>query len=128
MAKSRSAPGRRIRQANEAESSGLPPIMCPRCKGPVVRGQQVAPVFAAKLVRWSEHPVLSKSPMIRGLISTNGTPGRVDMSLGAQLRQRAAMGGAREQAELAAFEKLLADWLAQALVAELKKGGNASGE
>jgi len=78
-------------------------------------------VFAAKLVRWSEHPVLSKSPMIRGLISTNGTPGRVDMSLGAQLRQRAAMGGAREQAELAAFEKLLADWLAQALVAELKK-------
>jgi hypothetical protein len=30
-----------------------------------VRGQQVAPLFSAKLVRWSEHPVLSKPPVIR---------------------------------------------------------------
>ncbi len=43
------------------------------------------------------------------------------MPLGAQLRQRAAMGGERERAELAAFEELLARCLANALVAELRK-------
>jgi hypothetical protein len=47
---------------------GLPPIVCSRCNGPIVPGQQVAPLFSAKLVRWSEHPVLSKPPMIRGII------------------------------------------------------------
>ena len=86
-----------------------------------MRGQRVAPVFSATPVRWSEHPVLSKPPAIRGLISTDGAPRRVDMSLGDQLRQRAAMGGERERAELAAFEKLLADWLARALVAEMRQ-------
>ena len=34
-----------------------------------------SPLFAAKLVRWSEHPVLSKPPMIRGIIPTDGSPG-----------------------------------------------------
>ena len=47
------------------------------------------------------------------------------MSLGDQLRQRAAMGGEREQAELAAFERLLAESLAQALVAELRREATA---
>lgn len=27
-----------------------------------------------KLVRWSEHPVLSMPPVIRGIISTDGSP------------------------------------------------------
>jgi hypothetical protein len=35
-------------------------------------GQHIGPLFSAKLVRWSEHPVLSKSPVIRGTISTDG--------------------------------------------------------
>ena len=73
----------------------------------MIRGQHVSPLFSAKLVRWSEHPVLSKPPVIRGIIPTDGSPGRVDISLGDQLRQRAAMGGERERAELAAFENLL---------------------
>ena len=94
---------------------GLPPIVCSRCSGPIVPGQHVAPLFSAKLVRWSEHPVLSKPPMIRGIIATDGSPGRVDMSVGDQLRQRAAMGGERERAELAAFEALLSKCIADAL-------------
>lgn len=36
----------------------------------------------------------------------HGSARRVDMSLGDQLRQQAAMGGARERAELASFEAL----------------------
>lgn len=63
--------------------------------------------------------MLSKPPVIRGIISTDGSPGRVDMSLGDQLRQRAAMGGERERAELAAFELVLSRAIANALVAEL---------
>jgi hypothetical protein len=43
------------------------------------------------------------------------------MSLGAQLRQRPAMGGERERAEFTAFETLLAKCIANALVAELRK-------
>ncbi len=65
--------------------------------------------------------MLSKPVVIRGMISTDGSPARVDMSLGEQLRQRAAMGGDRERVELAAFEALLAKWIANVLVAELRK-------
>lgn len=111
--------GSRRRQTKPPSS--LPPIVCSRCNGPIVPGQQVAPLFAAKLVRWSEHPVLSKPPMIRGIIPTDGSPGRVDMSVGDQLRQRAAMGGERERAELAAFEALLSKCIADALVAPARK-------
>jgi hypothetical protein len=50
--------------------------------------------------------------VIHGIIPTDGSPARVDMSVGAQLRQRAAMGGDRERAELAAFEALLANCIA----------------
>src|SRR6185295_1134512 len=77
--------------------------------------------FSAKLVRWSEHPVLSKPPVIRGIIPTDGSPARVDMSVGDQLRQRAAMGGDRERAKLAAFEALLSKCIADTLVAEVRK-------
>lgn len=115
-------PARRRAQRSQAKPpSSLPPVVCSRCGGPIVRGQTVAPLFSAKLVRWSEHPVLSKPILIRGIISTDGSPGRVDMSLGTQLRQRAAMGGEKERAELAAFEALLAKCIANALVAELRK-------
>jgi hypothetical protein len=100
---------------------GLPSIVCSRCSGPIVSGQHVAPLFSANLVRWSEHPVLSKPPMIRGIIPTDGSPGRVDMSVGDQLRQRAAMGGESERAELAAFEALLSKCIADALLAQLQK-------
>lgn len=121
MAKVKPTADRGRRQDKRKVTIELPPIMCALCKGPIARGQHVAPVFSAKLVRWTEHPVLSKPPVIRGLISTGETLGRVDMSLGDQLRQRAAMGGEKERAELVAFEKLLAEWLAHALVAELRK-------
>lgn len=65
--------------------------------------------------------------MIRGIIPTNGSPGRVDMSVGDQLRQRAAMGGERERAELTAFEALLSKCIADALVNQLRKEAEANG-
>ena len=116
-----------IRHKQTKPPSSLPPIVCSRCGGPIVRGQHIGPLFSAKLVRWSEHPVLSKSPVIRGIIRTDGSPGRVDMSVGDQLRQRAAMGGERERAELAAFEALLSKCIADALVAEVRKEAEAHG-
>ena len=121
------SPTRRVRRRQPKTPSSLPPIVCERCGGPVIRGQHVDPLFSAKLVRWSEHPVLSKPPVIRGIISTDGSPGRVDMSLGDQLRQRAAMGGERERAELAAFEAVLSKCIADALVAQVRKEAEAHG-
>jgi len=97
------------------------------CTGPIVRGQHVGPLFSAKLVRWSEHPVLSKPPAIRGVIPTDGSPARVDMSVGDQLRQRAAMGGEKERVELAGFEALLSKCIADALVAEVRKEAESHG-
>lgn len=116
--------GTRRRQAKPPIS--LPPIVCTRCSGPIVAGQIVSPLFSVDLVRWSEHPVLSKPIVIRGIISADGSPSRADMSLGDQLRQRAAMGGEKERAELAAFEALLAECIANALVAELRKEADAA--
>lgn len=49
------------------------------------------------------------------------------MSVGDQLRQRAAMGGERERAELAAFEALLSKCIADALVEEVQKEAEAHG-
>jgi hypothetical protein len=49
------------------------------------------------------------------------------MSVGDQLRQRAAMGGERERAELATFEALLSKCIADALVAEVRKEAEAHG-
>ena len=121
MPKPKPTTSRGVRGRQTRPPSGMPSVVCPRCAGPIVPGQHVAPLFSAKLVRWSEHPVLSKPPVIRGIISTDGSPARVDMSLGDQLRQRAAMGGERERAELAAFEQLLSECIANALVAELRK-------
>lgn len=93
----------------------------------MIPGQHVVPLFAPKLLRWSEHPVLSKPPVLRGMISADGSSSRTDMSLGDQLRQRAAMGGERERAELAAFEALLTKCIADALVAELRKEAEVHG-
>lgn len=71
--------------------------------------------------------MLSKPPMIRGIIPTDGSPARVDMSVGDQLRQRAAMAGEKERAELAAFEALLSKCTADALVDEVRKEAEAHG-
>jgi hypothetical protein len=65
-------------------------------------------LFSAKLSTWSAHPVLSKPVMLRGVIPTDDSQGRGDLPLGDQLRQRAAMGGEKERAELAAFEDMIA--------------------
>ena len=54
------SPTRRARRRQPKPPSGLPPILCGRCGGPVILGQHVGPQFPAKLVRWSEHPVLSR--------------------------------------------------------------------
>jgi hypothetical protein len=118
---------RRKARGRPEEPIDLPPIVCVRCGGPIVRGQQVEPLFSARLVKWSEHPVLSKPPVIRGIIRTDGLPGRADMSVGDQLRQRAAMGGEKERAELAAFEALLSKCIADALVAGVRKEAEAHG-
>ncbi len=69
--------------------------------------------------------MLSKPVVIRGIITTDGSPGRADMSVGDQLRQRAAMGGERERAELAAFVALLSRCIADALVAVLREEAEA---
>jgi hypothetical protein len=65
--------------------------------------------------------------VLRGTVSTDWTPGRSDLSLGDQLRQRAAMGGEKERAELAAFESLMAKAIAGALFAELREEAAAHG-
>jgi hypothetical protein len=121
------SPTSRARRSQPKPPSSLPPIMCERCGGPVIQGQQVGPLFSAELVRWSEHPVLSKPLVIRGIVSTDGSPGRVDMSLGDQLRQRAAMGDERERAELAAFKALLSRCIADALVAQVRNEAEVHG-
>lgn len=79
------------------------------------------------LVRWSEHPVLSTPPVLRGSIPTDGSPSRVDMSLGDQLRQRAAVGGDREPAALTEFEALPSKCIADALVAKVRTEAEAHG-
>jgi hypothetical protein len=84
-------------------------------------------LFSAKRSTWSAHPVLSKPVMLRGVIPTDGSPGRGDLSLGDQLKQRAAMGGEKERAELAAFEEMMAKWIADALVAQLRAEAAAHG-
>ena len=121
---------RRVRKVQAGQGDtirSLPPITCARCNGPIVQGQRIAPLFAPKIVTWSAHPLLSKPVTIRGIISTSGAPGRSDLSIGEQLRQRAAMGGEKERAELAAFENLMAKYLAEALVAQLQKDADAQG-
>jgi hypothetical protein len=118
---------RRARREQPEFPTSVPPIQCARCGGPVIPGQHIDPLFSAKLVRWSEHPVLSRPPVIRGIISTDGLPGRMDLSLGDQLRQRAAMGGERERAELAAFEALLTKCIADALLAQMRKEAEVHG-
>ena len=97
------------------------------CGDPIIQGQQIWPLFSPKIVTWSAHPVLGKPVTIRGMISTDGSPGRTDLSIGEQLRQRAAMGGERERAELAAFEALMAKCIANALVAQWRKEAAAHG-
>jgi hypothetical protein len=92
-------PTRRAPRRQAKAPGTLPPIVCERCGGPV----------------------------IRGIISTDGSPGPVDMSLADQLRQRAAMGGERERAELAAFEALLSECIANALVAQVRKEAEVHG-
>lgn len=99
----------------------LPSIVCARCGGPLVPGQNIGPLFSAKVFTWSGHPVFSKPLMLRGMVSTDGSPGRTDLSLGDQLRQRAAMGGKKERADLAAFDELIVKWIADALVARLRE-------
>jgi len=86
---------------------GLPSDRLFACSGRIVPGRHVAPLFAAKLVRRSEHPALSKPPIIRGIIMTDGSPRRADMSVGDKLRQRGAMGGDRERRR--AFQYVVVD-------------------
>jgi hypothetical protein len=68
-----------------------------------------------------------KPVILRGVIPTDGSPGRSDLSVGDQLRQRAAMGGEKERADLAAFEALITNWIADALVAQLREEAAAHG-
>ena len=95
-------------------------IVCARCGGPILAGQQVMPMFPAHPVHWREHPVLSKPPAVHGMISPHVSPGRADMSVGDQLRQRAAMGGDTERAALTAFEEMLSNCIADAIMVEMR--------
>ncbi len=49
-----------------------------------------------------------------------------DLSMGEQLRQRAATGGEKERAELAAFEKVLGEAIGDAFIADLEKEAAAN--
>jgi len=42
---------RRRARRNAPASSSPPQIICPRCAGPVIPGQHVAPLFSATLVQ-----------------------------------------------------------------------------
>ena len=120
---------RRSRRRDDPHTPSAPlPIICRHCGGPIVAGQKIGPLFSAKLIKWSEHPVLSKPIAVCGFVSTDGSPGRSDLSIGEQLRQRAAMGGGKERAALAAFEAIFAEALGDALLAELRKEAAAQGE
>ncbi len=82
-----SAPTRNLpRQESDAKlsesASSLPPIVCPRCRGRFFEGQHIQPLFFAKLVKRSEHPVVLKSVILRVTISKDGSPGRSDLSVG----------------------------------------------
>lgn len=121
------SPSRR-RTPKKAEITARPwRITCSRCGSELVEGQRVEPTFPPSTLVWSEHPVLSKPPVIRGFIPTDGSKGVGDLSLAEQLRQRAAMGGEKERAQLKAFEEMWADLLANALVAQLREEAAAHG-
>lgn len=126
-AKTPKATSRRGARKN-SESTNTPwRIVCERCGTPLIEGQRIDPVFPPRALIWSEHPVLSKAPIIRGIIPTDGSPARTDLSLGEQLRQRAAMGGEKERAALKAFEEMWAKLIADALVAQLREEAAAHG-
>jgi hypothetical protein len=88
----RNRPSRGVQRKRTQPTNSLPPIVCARCGGPLVRGQNIGPLFSAQVFIWSAHPVLSSPMILRGVVPTDGSPGRSDLSLGEQLRQRAAMG------------------------------------
>jgi hypothetical protein len=114
------------RRKQPETSRGLPPIVYPRCNGPIVPGQQVAPLFAAKLVRWSE-PGAVQAPD-----DSRNYPDRWFAWASGHVRWRSieaasCNGSERERAELAAFEALLSKCIADALVAQLRKEADAHG-
>ena|SRR5579871_5452442 len=115
----RTPPKRRSRK--ESVRPPRPSIICAHCNTPIMAGQHIGPLFSTKLVKWSEHPILSKPVIIRGAIACDGSWSRTDLPMSAQLRQRAAMGGAKEAAEQAAFEELWARCIANAPLADLRK-------
>jgi hypothetical protein len=59
---------RRGRNRTGIPSSPPPPIICPLCGEPIVAGQQIDAVFSANVIKWVEHPVLSKPLVVRGVI------------------------------------------------------------
>jgi hypothetical protein len=98
----------------------LPPIACSRCSGPIVPDQRVAPLFAAKLVRWP------------GAVQAADHPDGWLAWAGGHVRRRSIEAGSRngwrgERAELAAFEALLSKCIADALVAEVRREAEAHG-
>jgi hypothetical protein len=105
------ASGPRNRRRDQRDSTVRVRVLCPHCGTPIVDGQQIMPRFSLKIVRSATHPVLSKPLTLCGIIPLDGSPERSDLSPGDQLRQRAAMGGEKERAELAAFYTLFANWL-----------------
>ena len=109
------------RQRREKVYPPLGPIICERCGGPIVAGQQVRAFFEVKHYDAPyPHPVLSKPLVIRGIIGANGES-RGDMSMGDQLRQRAAMGGPSEREALRRFEEIWVGAIATLLVAEYRR-------
>jgi hypothetical protein len=87
---SSSRPKRAARTRSES-AAAWPPALCPRCGGPILEGQNVEPLFTAKLVTLDAHPVLSSPPTIRGMVSVDGSGSRHDLTLHEQLIQRASM-------------------------------------
>jgi hypothetical protein len=105
------------------------PAGCWLAKISLARAESAKPAVAASN-RNSRRVVVDPVHMtvlLVALVADSKSVTRLDMSVCDQLRQRAAMGGERERAQLAAFEALLSKCIADALVAEVRKEAEAHG-
>src|ERR1700730_6418422 len=54
----RTGESRSAQRTGSQTANSLLPIICARCGGPVIRGQNIGPLFSAKVVVWPAHPVI----------------------------------------------------------------------
>jgi hypothetical protein len=62
----------------------------------LIEDRPLGPLFSARVVTWSTHPVLVKPLVLRGVVALDGSLECTDLSLNEQLRQRQGRRGFRE--------------------------------